>query len=181
MVNEHASINYSPDSLTQFNALTQLAQEGLIPNTTSIAVPPYVRVPFQSYLGMMRLDWAQSKRSQWFMRYALDNSTTNNALVQQATLPSTGATSHSNYQNGVLSNTFAFSPTWLGTFTFGASYLHGTAERNWISRVSRWPFRSVPRRRPSPASRPTATTSSSLRSPPSRWYATRRSISSATT
>ena len=86
MVNEHASINYSPDSLTQFNALSQLAQEGLIPNTTSIAVPPYVRVPFQSYLGMMRFDWAQSNRSQWFVRYALDNSTTNNALVQQATL-----------------------------------------------------------------------------------------------
>src|SRR5271169_891679 len=31
MVNEHASINYSDDSLTQFNALAQLAQEGLIP------------------------------------------------------------------------------------------------------------------------------------------------------
>ena len=29
MVNEHASINYSPDSLTQFNALSQLAQAGL--------------------------------------------------------------------------------------------------------------------------------------------------------
>ena len=42
MVNEHASINYSPDSLTQFNALAQLAQEGLIPNTSSIDVPPYV-------------------------------------------------------------------------------------------------------------------------------------------
>ena len=27
MVNEHASINYSPDSLTQFNALNQLAQD----------------------------------------------------------------------------------------------------------------------------------------------------------
>ena len=130
MVNEHASINYSPDSLTQFNALSQLAQEGLIPDTTSIAVPPYVRVPFQSYLGMMRLDWAQSHRSQWFLRYALDNSTTNNALVQQATLPSTGATTHSNYQNGVVSNTFTFNPAWVGTFTFGASYLHGTAARN---------------------------------------------------
>jgi hypothetical protein len=130
MVNEHASINYSPNSLTQFNALSQLAQEGLIPDTTSIAVPPYVRVPFQSYLGLLRIDWAQSKRSQWFIRYALDNSTTNNALVQQGTLPSTGATSHSNYQNGVVSNTFTFSPAWVGTFTFGASYLHGTAARN---------------------------------------------------
>src|SRR5271157_5363034 len=75
MVNEHASINYSPGNLTQFNALNQLAQQGLIPNTTSIAVPPYVRVPYQSYLGMMRFDWAQSQRSQWFVRYALDNST----------------------------------------------------------------------------------------------------------
>ena len=55
---------------------------------------------------MMRFDWAQSQRSQWFIRYALDNSTTNNALVQQATLPSTGATSHSNYQNGAIHNTF---------------------------------------------------------------------------
>ena len=64
MVNEHASINYSPDSLTQFNALNQLAQAGLIPDTASIGVPPYVRVPYQSYLGMMRFDWAQSQRSQ---------------------------------------------------------------------------------------------------------------------
>ena len=144
MVNEHASINYSPDSLTQFNALNQLAQEGLIPDTTSIAVPPYVRVPFQSYLGMVRLDWAQSKRSQWFIRYALDNSTTNNALVQQATLPSTGATAHSNYQNGALSNTFTFSPNWLGTFTFGVSYLHGTAERNqYLGFALAFPFSST--------------------------------------
>src|SRR5271165_3252587 len=117
MVNEHASINYSESSLTQFNALNQLAQMGLIPNTSFIGVPPYVNVPFQSYLGMMRFDWAQSQRSQWFIRYALDNSTTNNALVQQGTLPSTGATTHSNYQNGVISNTFTFSPSWVGNFT----------------------------------------------------------------
>jgi hypothetical protein len=144
MVNEHASINYSPNSLTEFNALSQLAQEGLIPNTTSIAVPPYVRVPFQSYLGMLRLDWAQSKRSQWFVRYALDNSTTNNALVQQATLPSTGATAHSNYQNGAVSNTFTFSPNWLGNFTFGVSYLHGTAERNgYLGFALAFPFSST--------------------------------------
>jgi hypothetical protein len=119
MVNEHASINYSPDSLTQFNALNQLAQQGLIPNTSSVAVPPYVRVPYQSYLRDIRLDWAQSQRSQWFVRYALDNSTTNNALVQQATLPSTGATTHSNYQNAVIRNTFTFSPSWVGNFCAG--------------------------------------------------------------
>jgi hypothetical protein len=144
MVNEHASINYSPDSLTQFNALSQLAQEGLIPNTTSIGVPPFVRVPFVSYLGMLRFDWSQSQRSQWFIRYALDNSTTTNALIQQATLPSTGATTHSNYQNGVISNTFTFSPSWVGNFTSGISYLHGTAARNgYLGFALAFPFSST--------------------------------------
>jgi Carboxypeptidase regulatory-like domain/TonB dependent receptor-like, beta-barrel len=144
MVNEHASINYSPDSLTQFNALNQLAQEGLVPNTSSIAVPPYVGVPFQSYLGMMRFDWAQSQRSQWFIRYALDNNTTNNGLVQQGTLPSTGATEHGNYQNGVISNTFTFSPSWVGNFTLGTSYLHGTADRNgYLGFALAFPFSST--------------------------------------
>jgi hypothetical protein len=144
MVNEHASINYSPNSLTEFTALSQLAQQGLIPDTTSIAVPPYIRVPYQSYLGSIRIDWAQSKRSQWFVRYSLDNSTTNNALIQQATLPSTGATTHSNYQNGVVSNTFIFSPNWLGTFTFGTSYLHGTAARNgYLGFAMAFPFSST--------------------------------------
>jgi hypothetical protein len=144
MVNEHASVNYSPDSLTQFNALSQLAQAGLIPNTTSIAVPPYARVPFVSYLGMLRFDWAQSQRSQWFIRYALDNNTTDNALVQQATLPSTGATTHYNYQDGVISNTFTFSPSWVGTFTLGTSYLHGTADRNqYLGFALAFPFSST--------------------------------------
>jgi Carboxypeptidase regulatory-like domain/TonB dependent receptor len=144
MVNEHASVNYSPDSLTQFNALSQLAQAGLIPNTASIGVPPYVRVPFVSYLGMMRFDWAQSHRSQWFLRWALDNNTTDNALVQQATLPSTGATTHANYQNGVINNTFTFSPSWAGNFTFGASYLHSTADRNgYLGFALAFPFSST--------------------------------------
>ena len=144
MVNEHASINYSPASLTQFNALNQLAQEGLIPNTSSIGVPPYVRVPFQDYLGMMRFDWAQSQNSQWFLRYSLDNYTTNNGLVQQATLPSTGATEHANYQNGVISNTYSFSPSWVGTLALGTSYLHGTADRNqYLGFALAFPFSST--------------------------------------
>ncbi len=144
MVNEHASINYSPDSLTQFNALNQLAQQGLIPNTSSIAVPPYIPVPYQSYLGDIRFDWAQSQRSQWFVRYALDNATTNNALVQQATLPSTGATTHYNYQNGVFSNTFTFSPNWISSFTLGTSYVHGTADRNgYLGFALAFPFSST--------------------------------------
>src|SRR5271157_1928053 len=129
-VDEHARINYSPNSLTEFNALNQLAQMGLIPNTSSIAVPPYVRVPFHDYLALQRFDWAQSDKSHWFLRGAMDNYTTNNGLVQQATLPSTGATEHSNYWNGVISNQYAFSPSWLGSFVFDASYLNGAATRN---------------------------------------------------
>ena len=143
-VDEHASINYSPDSLTQFNALNQLAQMGLIPNTSSIAVPPYVRVPFHDYLALQRFDWAQSDKSHWFLRGAMDNYTTNNGLVQQATLPSTGATEHSNYWNAVLSNQYAFSPNWLGSFVFDASYLRGTATRNgYLGFALAFPFSST--------------------------------------
>lgn len=130
MVNEHASINYSPDSLTQFTALSQLAQMGLIPNTSFIGVPTVVPVPYQDYLGLVRFDWSPSTKSHWFLRAAIDNSTQANSLVQQATLPSTGALTHYNYQNLVVSNQYAFSPSWLGAFTFDASYLHATAARN---------------------------------------------------
>jgi Carboxypeptidase regulatory-like domain len=129
MVNEHASINYSPNSLTQFNALAQLAAQGLVPNTNYIAVPPYVRVPFQDYMVMQRFDWSQSEKSHWYLRGAMDNYTTNNGLVQQGTLPSTGAVEHSNYWSAVLSNQYSFSPNWLGAFMFDASYFHGTAAR----------------------------------------------------
>src|SRR6202035_1225310 len=38
-VHENASIAYSPTSLTQFNALAQLAADGLIPGVPSITVP----------------------------------------------------------------------------------------------------------------------------------------------
>jgi hypothetical protein len=130
MVNEHASVNYSPASLTQFNALSQLAAEGLVPNTSFIAVPGYVNVPFQDYLALQRFDWSPSTKSHWFLRAAIDNNTTNNGLVAQGTLPSTGALTHYNYQNLVVSNQYAFTPSWLGSFTFDASYLHATAARN---------------------------------------------------
>jgi hypothetical protein len=130
VVHEDASIAYSPASLNQFDALASLASQGLIPGATSIAVPDNVRVPFRDYLGSQRLDWSQSERSQWFLRGSVDNYTTNNDLVQQGTLPSTGATSGSNYNNLVLNNQYTFSPTWLGSFTFDASGLHRTETRN---------------------------------------------------
>jgi hypothetical protein len=133
-VHENASIAYSPASTAQFNALSQLAADGLISvngtTVTSIPVPGSVPVPFRDYIGSLRFDWAQSLKSQWFLRSSEDSYLTRNALVQQATLPSTGLTTHNNYFNTVISNTYSFSPTWLGTFVFDASQLHLTQTRN---------------------------------------------------
>jgi hypothetical protein len=129
-VHENASIAYSPASTSQFNALAMLASDGLIPGIPSISVPANVPIPFRDYIGSLRFDWAQSAKSQWFLRTSEDNYVTHNALVQQATLPSTGLTTHNNYWNTVISNTYAFNPRWLGTFVFDASELHLTQERN---------------------------------------------------
>jgi hypothetical protein len=137
-VHENASIAYSQNSLTEFNALSQLAHQGLItvntptgPSTvTSIPVPSSVPIPFRDYLGLIRFDGAQSARSNWFLRASFDSYTTHNALVQQATLASTGATTHNNYLDVVLSNQFTFSPSWIGSFLFSGSGLHLTQSRN---------------------------------------------------
>ena len=129
-VHEDASIAYSPNSLAEFNALAQIAADGLIPGVPSIPVPQNVPIPFRDYIGSVRFDWAQSAKSQWFLRASEDSYLTRNALVQQGTLPSTGLTTHNNYWNSVISNTYGFSPTWLGTFVFDASLLHLTQTRN---------------------------------------------------
>src|ERR1700691_2143824 len=133
-VHEDASIAYSPASQSQFDALAQLAAQGLVDvNGTvvnSIALPTFVPVPFRDYLGTARFDWAESVRSQWFLRAAIDNYITRNAGVQQAALPSTGAEAHNNYMNLVLSNQFTWSPTWVGSFVFSAGGLHLTEARN---------------------------------------------------
>jgi hypothetical protein len=129
-VREDASIAYSPPSISQFQALAQLATEGLIPEVNSISVPNNAPVPFDDYLATTRFDWAQSQRSQWFLRAAVDRYTTNNDLVQQAALPSTGARSRANYMNLLLNQHFTFSPTWLGSLTLEASGLHHTETRN---------------------------------------------------
>ena len=129
-VRENASVAYSPASAAQFEALAQLASAGMIPGVPSLAVPANVATPFRDYIGSLRFDWAQSTKSQWFLRISEDSYLTHNNLVQQATLPSTGLTTHNNYWNGVISNTYAFSPTWLGTFVLGASTLHLTQVRN---------------------------------------------------
>ncbi len=129
-VHENASIAYSPASTAQFDALAQIARNGLISGVPSIAVPQNVAVPFRDYIGSVRFDWAQSSKSQWFLRTSEDSYITHNALVEQGTLPSTGLTTHNNYWNVALSNTYTFSPTWLGTLVLDASLLHLTQTRN---------------------------------------------------
>ncbi len=129
-VHENASIAYSPASIAQFDALAQLASEGLITGIPSIPVPATVPIPFRDYIGSMRFGWAQSSKSQWFLRSSQDSYLTHNALVQQATLPSTGLITHNNYWNTAISNTYTFSPTWLGTLVLDASLLHLTQTRN---------------------------------------------------
>jgi hypothetical protein len=129
-VHENASIAYSPASTRQFDALATLASRGLIAGVSSITVPQNVPIPFRDYMGSLRFDWTQSTKSQWLLRTSEDSYLIHNALVQQATLPSTGLTTHNNYWNTVISNTYAFSPTWLSTFIFDASELHLTQTRN---------------------------------------------------
>ncbi len=129
-VHENASIAYSPASTEQFDALAQLASQGLIPGVSSIPVPSNVPVPFRDNLATFRVDWAQSERSRWFLRAAVDSYTMHNALVQQGALPSTGTTSHNNYFNLVLGQQFTFSPSWFGSLVLDASALHLTQTRN---------------------------------------------------
>jgi len=143
-VHENASIAYSPATTAQFNALSQLASHGLIPGAPSIAVPASVPIPFRDFLGSVRFDWAPSTKSQWFLRASEDSYLTHNALVQQATLPSTGLTTHNNYWNGVLSNSYAFSRNWLGTLVVDAGRLHLTQTRNSTLRFGlAFPFSST--------------------------------------
>jgi len=133
-VHEDASIAYSPASQAEFNALAQLAAAGAINDgirgVNSIAVPSSVPVPFRDYLANARLDWAQSDKSRWFLRASADSYVTHNAMVQQAALPSTGATSHNNYLNLVVGEQYTFNPYWVSSFVFNASGLHLTAVRN---------------------------------------------------
>jgi len=143
-VHERASIAYSPNSQSEFTALSQLATDGLIPNVNSIAVPQNTPIPFRDGIGSLRFDWAQSQKSQWFLRGSIDNYTTNNNYVQQGTLPSTGTTSGSKYANVVINNTYAFSPNWLGSLSIGASTLHHTEGRNqYLGYALAFPFSST--------------------------------------
>jgi hypothetical protein len=135
-VHENASIAYSPNSIAQFTDLAELAPNPYNPANpipglpAPDAIPQNVPIPFRDYIGSVRFDWAESPKSQWFLRISEDSYLTHNALVQQATLPSIGLITHNNYGNAVISNTYTFSPTWLGNLVLGASLLHLTQTRN---------------------------------------------------
>ncbi len=141
-VHENASVAYSAKSLSEFSALAQLAAAGDLPNIPSIGgVPTSVPVPFRDTLFSSRLDWTQSSRSQWFVRGSFDRNHTSNDLLQQGALPSTGATTTSNYYNILLNNQFQFTPSWLGTLTLEASGFHHTKARNSaIGEALNFPF-----------------------------------------
>jgi Carboxypeptidase regulatory-like domain len=129
-VHENSSIAYSPDNVTQFDALSSLASQGLIPGVGSITVPANVPIPFRDYFGSLRLDWAQSAKSAWFLRSSIDNYTTHNDLVEQGTLPSTGLLTHNSYVNMEISNQYVFSSTWLGRLVLSGSGLRLSQTRN---------------------------------------------------
>lgn len=127
---ENPSVAYSAFSLSEFKALAQLARSGQIPGVSSIDVPTSVTVPFRDHLFDSRLDWQQSERSRWFLRFALDRNRTRNDLVQQGTLPSTGFTSDSHYYNAVISDLYSFSPQWLGSLVLESSLFLQNRVRN---------------------------------------------------
>jgi hypothetical protein len=129
-VQEDASVAYSPASQTQFNALSQLAAQGLIAGSPYIAAPNFVGIPFRDYIGTVRFDWSQSPKSSWFLRTSEDSYVTNNNLVEQGTLPSTGLLTHNNYWNTAISNTYAFNNNTVGTLVLDFSLLHLTQTRN---------------------------------------------------
>jgi hypothetical protein len=130
-IHENASVAYSANSLSEFNALQQLATSGFLKNVSSIgAIPSSVLRPYRETLFSARVDWRQSARSQWFVRGSLDRNHTNNDLLQQGALPSTGATTNSSYYNVLLSNQLQFAPTTLGLLTLEASGFHHTKVRN---------------------------------------------------
>src|SRR5438270_321197 len=141
-IDENSSVAYSAHSLSEFNALAQMAAAGDLPNASSIgAIPSSAPVPFRDTLFSARTDWMQSSRSQWFARGSLDRNHTQHDLLQQGALPSTGATGTSNYYNLLVNDQLQFSPSWLGTLTLEASGFHHTKVRNSnIGEAFNFPF-----------------------------------------
>ena len=130
LVRENASVSYSAPNLAEFDALSQLAAQGEIPGVPSISVPSSTPVPFRDQLFDSRIDWNESQRAQWFFRGAFDLNHTQNNLVQQGTLPSTGVTTEAHYFSLLANQQFLFNPRWLGSLTFQAGTFTNRQTRN---------------------------------------------------
>lgn len=142
-VNEDTSIAYNNLSLAQFNALARLAAMGEIPGVSSIAVPSAVSVPFRDTLFSTRLDFAQSDVSHWFLRGSFDLNHTHNDLVQQGTLPSTGADTTAHYFSVLLNQQYQFTPAWIGNFIVQVSgFDHVKARNSHLGFALAFPFSS---------------------------------------
>src|SRR5437660_1235540 len=121
--------NFSPEAVGEF--VVRTSQFGADTSRTNGG----------SVIISTRLDWTQCSHSQWFARGSLDRNTTKNDLLQQGALPSTGATTTSNYYNVLMNNQLQFSPSWLGTLTLEASGFHHTKLRNSeIGQALNFPF-----------------------------------------
>ena len=135
MVNEHASINYSPDSLTQFNALAQLAQQGLIPNTTFIRRAALRARALPGLSGRCSASTGRSRRSRsgsCAARWTITPPITPWCSRRRCPPP---ARLRTPIMECGAQQQYTFSPTWLGQFTFDASYLHATADAQRLSRI----------------------------------------------
>jgi len=127
---EDPSVAYSASNQNEFKGLAKLAASGLIPGGNSISVPSSVTIPFRDSLLNSRVDWRQSQRSDWFLRFSLDRNLAENDLVQQGSLPSTGFATHSNYYNLLLSNHFTMGSEWLGALVVESSQFNHHKLRN---------------------------------------------------
>src|SRR3984893_13939249 len=130
-IHENASVAYSANSLSEFSALEQLANDGFLSKVRSIgAVPSSVLAPYRETLFSTRIDWVESARAQWFLRGSLDRNHTENDLLQQGTLPSTGAATRSIYYSVLVNQQFQFTPTTVGSLILSAVGFHHTKSRN---------------------------------------------------
>src|SRR5258708_36906196 len=109
---------------------------GDLPSVTSIRVPSSVSVPFRDTLYNSRLDWRQSQRSDWFLRFSLDRNHTSNDLVQQGALPGTGFSTHSNYYNLLLTNHFTMASEWLAPMVLESSLFNHDKVRHSVLRFA---------------------------------------------
>ena len=129
-VRENSSVAYSSTSTAEFRALAELAALGEIPGVPSIDVPASTPAPFRDQIFDARLDWKQSDRSSWFFRGAFDLNNTQNNLVEQASLPSTGATTGARCANVLANQQMEFNPSWAGSLTVEASLSRNRQTRN---------------------------------------------------